>query len=183
MANEVYIVENSGQAKGFTCADGITIAKNTIMELKVKLSNLRTAPRKSRQVVDLVRGKKVLEAQSILLFTTNKSARHVLKLLNSAVAGAKNDLHIADESNLFISKITVDEGPKLKRWHPMSRGRAYPIIKRTSQIVVVLGEINPAKETKEEVKPVKKEIKKTRLAPKGRARLAQAKGRAAKKAK
>jgi len=118
------------------------------MEIRVKLSNLRTAPRKVRQVVDLVRGKNVLQAQSILLFTVNKSARSVLKLLNSAVAAAKHNLQL-DESNLFISKITVDEGPKLKRWHPMSRGRAYPIIKRSSHIALVLSELNKtAKETK-----------------------------------
>ena len=54
------------------------------MEIKVRLSNLRTAPRKVRLVADLVRGKKIQEAESILLFTTNKSARPVLKLLNSA---------------------------------------------------------------------------------------------------
>jgi len=109
------------------------------MKIKVRLNNLRTAPRKVRQVADLVRGKKVLEAQSILLFTVNKSARPVLKLLNSAVASAKHDLHI-DDSNLFISEITVDEGPKLKRWHPMSRGRAYPIIKRSSHVALTLSE-------------------------------------------
>jgi len=136
------------------------------MEIKVKLSNLRTAPRKVRQVIDLVRGKKVPEAQSMLLFTVNRSARPVLKLLNSAVAAAKHDLHI-DESNLFISKITVDEGPKLKRWHPMSRGRAYPIMKRSSHVALVLSEINPTK--KEEVKATKiteikaeKKVKKTK---------------------
>ena|SRR3989344_3245428 len=113
------------------------------MEVKVKLNNLRTAPRKVRQVADLVRGKKAMEAQSILLFTTNKPARSVLNLLNSAIASAKNDFHL-DESNLFVSKITVDEGVKMKRWHPMSRGRAYPIIKRSSHIVLTLGELNPA---------------------------------------
>ncbi|MFA6190213.1 MAG: 50S ribosomal protein L22 [Candidatus Staskawiczbacteria bacterium] len=132
------------------------------MDIKVKLSNLRTAPRKVRQVIDLVRGKRVQEAQSILLFTVNKSARQVLKLLNSAIATAKNDLHL-DESNLFISKITVDEGPKLKRWHPMSRGRAYPIIKRSSHIALVLSEKSPTiKETKiketTEVKTIKKAV-------------------------
>lgn len=123
------------------------------MEIKVKLNNLRTAPRKVRQIIDLVRGKKIAEAQSILSFTINKSARHVLKLLNSAVATAKHDFHL-DESNLFISKITVDEGPKLKRWHPMSRGRAYPIIKRSSHIALVLSEMNPVK--KEEKKQARK---------------------------
>jgi len=112
------------------------------MEVKVKLSNLRTAPRKVRQVVDLVRGKRATDAQSILLFTVNKSARPVLKLLNSALAAAKQNLKL-EEASLFISKITVDEGPKLKRWHPMSRGRAFPIIKRTSHVVLTLEEINP----------------------------------------
>jgi len=132
------------------------------MEVKVKLNNLRTAPRKVRQVVDLVRGKKVSEAQSILSFTVNKSARPVLKLLNSAVATVKNDLHL-DDSNLFISKITVDDGPKLKRWHAMSRGSAFPILKRTSHIAIVLSDKNPKdKEEKTETKKpeiVKKTVK------------------------
>lgn len=125
------------------------------MEIKAKLSNLRTAPRKVRLVVDLVRGKKAQEAQSALLFTVNKSAKSVLKLLNSAIASAKNNFHL-NEENLFISKITVDEGPKLKRWHPMSRGRAYPIIKRSSHIALTLSEI---RETKPEVKIAKKIVK------------------------
>lgn len=125
------------------------------MDVKVKLNNLRTAPRKVRQVIDLVRGKKAVEAQSILLFTTNKSARSVLKLLNSALASAKNDRHM-DEANLFISKITVDEGVKIKRWHPMSRGRAYPIMKRSSHVALTLSELNPAQDKKE---APKKEIK------------------------
>ena len=109
------------------------------MEIKVKLNNLRTAPRKTRLVVDLIRGKKLAEAQNILSFTVNKTARNVLKLLNSAAASAIKDFHM-DQSNLFVSKITVDEGPKLKRWHPMSRGRAYPIIKRTSHICLMLSD-------------------------------------------
>jgi len=125
------------------------------MEVKVKLSNLRTAPRKTRLVADLVRGKNLAEAQSILSFTVNKTARNILKLLNSAEASATHDLHL-DKSNLFVSKIMVDEGPKLKRWHPMSRGRAYPIIKRTSHIVLVLAEINS---TSKEVTESKKETK------------------------
>lgn len=143
------------------------------MEIKVKLSNLRTAPRKVRQVADLVRGKKASEAQSMLLFTVNKSARNILKLLNSAIANAKHNLHI-DESTLYVSKITVDEGPKLKRWHAMSRGRAYPIIKRSSHIAIILSDKNPKTkevkqkasekpaEIKKEAKPEKKIVKKTK---------------------
>ena len=127
------------------------------MEIKVKLSNLRTAPRKARQVVDLVRGKKVLEAQSILLFTVNKTARPVMKLLNSAIDSATKNYHL-DTENLFISTITVDEGPKLKRWHPMSRGRAYPIMKRSCHIALTISDgVKAVKETKNEVKPVKTE--------------------------
>ena len=141
------------------------------MEIKVRLSNLRTAPRKARQVVDLVRGKRVPEAQSILLFTVNKSARPVLKLLNSAVASAKHEYQL-NEENLFISKITVDEGPKLKRWHPMSRGRAYPIIKRTCHIALAISEINPTiKAVKTEKKPEKTknpEVKNTKKTVKPR---------------
>ena len=105
----------------------------------MKLSNFRVAPRKARKVADLIRGKTAAEAASILSFTVNKSAKPLLKLLNSAIATAKNDLHL-DEKKLFVSKITADEGPKLKRWHPMSRGRAYPIEKRSSHIVLVLSE-------------------------------------------
>jgi large subunit ribosomal protein L22 len=135
------------------------------MEVKVRLSNLRTAPRKTRLVADLVRGKTLQEAVNILSFTTNKSARDILKLINSAVATAKHDFHL-DENNLFVSRIMVDEGPKLKRWHPMSRGRAFTIMKRSSHIVVILSEVNPTlkSESKKEtaiVEPEKTEKTKT----------------------
>ena len=131
------------------------------MEIKVRLNNLRTAPRKVRLVADLIRGKTLAQARQILSFTTNKSGRDILKLLNSAAASAKHNFQL-EELNFFVSKITVDEGPKLKRWHPMSRGRAYPIIKRTSHVVLILQEINPVtKEIKKEVrKGVKKDSKK-----------------------
>src|SRR3989344_4343646 len=100
------------------------------MQIIVKLNNLRVAPLKSRQVVDIIRGKDIDKARALLDFTVKRSAEPILKLLNSAVASAVNDLKL-QESNLYISKITVDEGPKLKRSFPMSRGRAYPIIKES----------------------------------------------------
>jgi large subunit ribosomal protein L22 len=132
------------------------------MQVKVKLSNLRVSPRKVRQVADLVRGKNVFQAQSMLSFTVKRASQSVLKLLNSAVATAKHDLHL-DETNLFISAITVDEGPKLKRWHPMSRGRAFPIIKRSSHIALTLSEKNltTVEKKAEIVKSAEKSIKKT----------------------
>jgi len=118
------------------------------MEVKAKLSNLRVAPRKARQVVDLIRGKEAPEAVSILSFTVNKSAKPVLKLLNSAIDSAKKNFGI-DEAKLYVLKITADEGPKLKRWHPMSKGRAYPIMKRTSHIILTLSEKSISKTKKE----------------------------------
>lgn len=109
------------------------------MEVKVELNNLRTAPRKVRLTADLIRGKKALDAQNILSFTVSKSAKSILKLLNSAIAAATHDFKMAEE-NLVVFKIFVNEGPKLKRWHPMSRGRAYPIMKRSSHITLILSD-------------------------------------------
>lgn len=120
------------------------------MQVIVKLNHLRVTARKAREVVDLIRGKTATDAKVLLSFATRKSATPILKLLNSAVASAKNDFHI-EEENLFVSKTMVDEGPTLKRWHAMSRGRAYPIMKRSAHITIVLSEINPIniKEKKE----------------------------------
>ncbi|MBX4200528.1 50S ribosomal protein L22 [Candidatus Parcubacteria bacterium] len=125
------------------------------MQVKVQLNNLRTTPRKSRQVIDLIRNKSVAQARALLEFTVKRSSEPVLKLLNSAVATAVNDLKL-EESNLTIFAVTVDEGPKLKRSFPMSRGRAYPILKRTSHITLILSEIKPT----DAPKPVKAEAKK-----------------------
>lgn len=117
------------------------------MEIRVHLNNLRTAPRKVRLVADLIRNKGVSDARSLLEFAVKKSTVPILKLLNSAVSSALRDFKL-QESDLYVSKITVDEGPKLKRWHPMSRGRAYQIMKRTSHITLVLSEKSATKEPK-----------------------------------
>lgn len=125
------------------------------MEVRAILRNLRVAPRKTRDVIDLIRGKKVLEAQNILLFTTRKSAPIVLKLLNSAIASAKNNFKL-NENDLYVAKVIADEGTKLKRWHPMSRGRAYPIEKKTSHITIILDELKNKKESKKEKRLIRK---------------------------
>jgi len=124
------------------------------MEITAKLKYLRVTARKAREVVDLIRGKKSGDAKSLLSFTVRKSAVPVLKLLNSAIASAKKDFQM-DEENLFVSKATVDEGPTIKRWHAMSRGRAYPIMKRSSHITIVLSEINPKQKVRSEIKKPK----------------------------
>lgn len=126
------------------------------MQIQVKLNYLRIAPRKTRQIVDLVRGKTAVQAASILEFVVRKPADPILKLLRSAMATAKNDSKL-DVSNLYISKITANEGPKLKRFRPVSRGSAHALWKRTSHIVLVLDEIKPTvgkKSKKEENKPL-----------------------------
>ena len=134
------------------------------MEVKVVLRNLRTAPRKSREVIDLVRNKSVPQARALLEFAVKRSSEPVLKLLNSAVATAVHDFQM-EESNLMIAQIMVDEGPKLKRSFPMSRGRAYPIMKRTSHITLILKEINPkiTPKTKTNSQEIKKETKTAKL--------------------
>ena len=110
------------------------------MAVIAKLNYLRIAPRKVRLVADLIRGKKVEEARNILNFTIKKANQPLIKLLKSAIANAENNFQLNKE-NLYISKITVDEGPKLKRWMPRARGSAAEIQKKTSHITIVLDEI------------------------------------------
>ena len=114
------------------------------MSTIAKLRQLRIAPRKVRQVADLIRGKSVQDAKAILTFTIKRAAPVLQKLLKSAASSAKNQLQL-DESNLRISRITVDEGPKLKRWMPRARGSASAIQKKTSHITLILDAIKPAK--------------------------------------
>ncbi len=109
-------------------------------EITAKLNYYRTAPRKVRLIADLIRGKAVGEAVSQLVFSKQKPATAVAKLLKSAVSNAKNNFKIKDERNLYVKKITVDEGPTLKRYMPRARGSAAQIKKRTSHIVIVLAE-------------------------------------------
>ena len=109
------------------------------MEIVAKLNKLRMAPRKMRLIADLIRGKNALKARAELSFLARAGARSFAKLLDSAIANAKNNFQL-DEQNLYIAKIFVDEGPKLKRWRPMSRGRAYPIQKKVSHITIILGQ-------------------------------------------
>jgi large subunit ribosomal protein L22 len=110
------------------------------MTVTVKLNYLRISPRKVRLIADLIRGKEVKAAKNQLQFLNQKAAYVLLKFLNSATAAARNDFHL-DESNLYISKLLVDEGPKLKRWRQRARGMAYEIQKKTSHITLVLDEI------------------------------------------
>ncbi len=129
------------------------------MAVTVKLKYLRIAPRKVRLVADMIRKKKIEEAQNFLNFTTKKAAKPLLKLLKTAVADARHNFQL-DPDNLYISKITIDEGPKLKRWRPRSRGMAHEIQKKTSHLTLVLDEITPGKKVKKTKKVKKEKVKK-----------------------
>ncbi len=109
------------------------------MEVRAVGKYLRVSPYKVRLVADLVRGKKVDEAMTILKFLPKKSGRLINKTLRSALANAENTQTI-DVDTLFIKTILVDEGPKLKRFRPRAMGRATRILKRTSHITMVLAE-------------------------------------------
>ena len=109
------------------------------MESSAKLSSARLSPRKTRLVVDMVRGKQIQTALNILRFTPQPSARLVAKLLSSAVANAEQK-GVADVDRLFVKSIFVDGGTVLKRFLPRAMGRASKIRKPTSHITVVLAE-------------------------------------------
>ena len=109
------------------------------MEVKAKLKFVRVAPRKGQLVADLIRGKGSEEALNILTFTKKAAAKILIKLLKSAVANATQKKNI-DVDRLYIKKITVDQGPTMKRFQPRALGRATTIRKRTSHITIVLDE-------------------------------------------
>lgn len=99
----------------------------------------RTSVKKMRPVMDLVRGKNVKEAKVILTFDRTKASKILLKVLNSAVANAQNNMNL-DKKNLYVSEMYVNEGPTLKRIRFASRANVNSIFKRTSHVVVGLTE-------------------------------------------
>ena len=120
---------------------------------------LRISPRKMRLVADLVRGQTVSDALSILKFTPNRGAEFITKVVNSAAANAENVLGL-DRETLRVSRIMIDQaGPTLKRFQPVSRGMAHPILKRLSHIMVEVTEdekLVTAKQTREETRKKKR---------------------------
>ena len=98
---------------------------------------IRISPRKVKIVIDLIRGKQVVQAAAILMYTPKAAAPVVLKLLNSAIANAENNLGLSRE-DLYVAEVYANPGPTLKRYVARSRGSASPMLKRTSHITVVL---------------------------------------------
>lgn len=107
--------------------------------MKAILRQVRISPKKANLVAELVRTKPVTEAVTILKFTPKKAAPILKKVIESASANAENNLKQKKEL-LYIKEIIVNEGPTYKRRIPISRGRAHPLLKRTSHITVELGQ-------------------------------------------
>ncbi len=112
-------------------------------------------------VADMIRNKKATEASTALAFSLKAGAVPMKKLVDSAMSNAKNNHKIEDENSLFISKLTVDEGPMLKRWRARARGRAMQIQKKTSHVSLTLAvkEVKKKEPKKETKKLAKKEVK------------------------
>jgi len=110
-----------------------------MQDFQAKLRFLPLSAQKVRLVVDLVRGKDVVEAMEMLRFVQKRSAQPVRKLLASAVSNAEENFGVSRD-DLYIAKIFADEAPT-RRWRRFgARGRFKPILRRTSHVTVVLRE-------------------------------------------
>jgi large subunit ribosomal protein L22 len=109
------------------------------MEVKAVAKDTGVSPRKIRPLVDMVRGKKVDEALTVLKFTPSPLAKVVAKVVKSAAANAENNFQMTP-ADLKIVNIVADEARSMKRYRPRARGRASPILKRSSHITVIVAE-------------------------------------------
>ena len=109
------------------------------MEAKACLTNVRISPRKVSVVLDLIRGKDAANAMAILKYTPKAACEPLQKLLKSAMANAENN-HNMDKNNLYVAACNVGPGPIMKRIRPRAQGRAFRVLKRTSNITLVLKE-------------------------------------------
>ena len=110
-----------------------------VKEAKATLKYARNKTRKVKIVADLIRGKDVDEAITIMKFTPKASSKKKKKLLKSAIANAENN-HDMKHENLYVAEIFANQGPTLKRIRPAAKGSAVRIRKRTSHITIVLKE-------------------------------------------
>lgn len=112
------------------------------MDVSAKLRYTRLSPRKAKLVIDLVRGRTLTEALQQLKVMPQGAARSVAKLLASAAANASHNQKL-EVAKLWVKRIEVGQGPRLKRWMPRAMGRATPVQKPTAHITVVLSDEAP----------------------------------------
>jgi large subunit ribosomal protein L22 len=113
------------------------------MEARAVRKHIRSSAKKMRPVVNVVRGRPVPEALNALNFLPQKVTRTIKLTILSAVHNLmdRNQNERFDESQLIVKEIRVDDGPHFKRFRPVSRGRAHPILKRTAHLTVVVGTV------------------------------------------
>ena len=109
------------------------------METVARAKYIRISAQKVRLVADLIRGKKVDDALNLLMFTPKSSAPVIAKVLKSAVANAGQRKGV-DVDTLMVKRITVDEGPTMKRFRARAMGRGTRILKRMSHITIIVEE-------------------------------------------
>lgn len=123
------------------------------MEAKAIAKYVRISPRKLRPVADLVRGKDLNEALTILKFTPGKGSELIEKVVMSAAANAENNFDM-NPDNLYVAEVYANQGPTMKRYRAGARGGVARILKRSSHIGVTLRDkdeaLKPAKENKQE---------------------------------
>ena len=111
------------------------------MEAKAVAKYVRMSPSKIKPIADLVRGKDLDEALTILKFTPGKGSELVEKVVLSAAANAENN-HEMNRDNLYVAEVYANQGPTMKRWRAGARGGVSRILKRSSHIGVVLKDRN-----------------------------------------
>ncbi|NLV81393.1 MAG: 50S ribosomal protein L22 [Synergistaceae bacterium] len=109
------------------------------MEVKATAQQIRISANKVRQVLALIRGKNASEALLVLKYTPNKAARYIEKVLKSAVANAEHNFGL-DMDKLVIKEVMADQGSYMKRFRPVSQGRAHAYRHHSCHITVVVGE-------------------------------------------
>jgi large subunit ribosomal protein L22 len=114
-----------------------TKSRDDAVLVRASARYVRIAPRKVRYVADQIRGKKVEEALAQLRFNPRGASETLRKLVESAAANAENNFDL-DPEEMTIARISVDEGPTMRRFRPRARGRATRIEKRTCHINVAL---------------------------------------------
>lgn len=119
-------------------------ARNAVKDTRphAKLTNARIPVQKACFVMDAIRGKDVNTAIGILEYSPRYASSVILKLLNSAIANAENNLGM-NRDNLYIAECNASSGPIMKRIQPRAQGRAYRILKRMSNLTIVLDEKKP----------------------------------------
>jgi large subunit ribosomal protein L22 len=109
------------------------------MNVEAKLYGVRLSAQKGRLVADLVRGQPIGNALNILAFTPKKGAKIIKKVLESAIANAEHN-NGADIDELKVTRIYVEKGPVLKRFHARAKGRGNRIVKPTCHVFLTVGD-------------------------------------------